>query len=346
MQVDDQRAYWLEIAGLTVAAVLLFRFGLLGLVFLVPVQLVWIRRGEEAGLLVSAGVLLGIGVFKWVDYLRLRRTLGAEAVPAALLLLDVVFAAGLLAGLFAMNSDRMSVARGTSESGRRTMTVGERMLAAVAAGAIIYGPAIALLATGDAAEAAIAMQVELMRPLFEAAGASSQEIGTLIRFVVSAVLSGLMFGFFVMVTGNWWLGVQIAFRSRFTLPAGNPVMARHAGYELTEFRLPGYLVWALIGAWGGVLLSMVTEIGWVSYLFWNAAFVTLALYGVQGIAIVWFYLDRRKAQKITRVGVAVGMVIGLLIPGLRFLVGVGLPALGVSEIWVNYHRLRGSEEVS
>ncbi len=346
MQVDDQRAYWLEIAGLTVAAVLLFRFGLLGLVFLVPVQLIWLRRGEEAGTLASAGVILGIGVFKWVDYLRLRRTIGPDELPASLLLLDLVFAAGLLAGLFMMNSDRLTVADPASETGRRTMTVPERMIAAVAAGAAIYGPTIGLLVTGDAAESAIAMQIELMRPLFEAAGAGSDEITMLVRIVVSAILSGLMFGFFVMVTGNWWLGVQIAFKSRFSLPAGNAVMARHAGYELTEFKLPEYLVWALIGAWGGVLLSMVAELGWVSYLFWNAAFVTLALYGVQGIAIVWFYLDRRKVQRITRIGVAVGMVIGLLIPGLRFVVGVGLPGLGVSELWINYHRARGSEDVS
>ncbi len=346
MQVDDQRAYWLEIAGLTVAAVLLFRFGLLGLVFLVPIQLVWIRRGEDAGALASVGVILGIGVFKWIDYLRLRGTPGPDGVPAALLLLDLVFAAGLLAGLFMMNSDRLTVADSSGETGRRTMTVPERMMAAVAVGTAIYGPTIGLLAAGDAAESAIAMQIELMRPLFEAAGAGSEEIAVLVRVVIAAILSGLMFGFFVMVTSNWWLGVQIAFKSRFPLPAGNDIMARHAGYELTEFRLPEYLVWALIGAWGGVLLSMVADLGWVSYFFWNAAFVTLALYGVQGIAIVWFYLDRRKVQKITRVGIAVGMVIGLLIPGLRFVVGVGLPGLGVSELWIDYHRVKGSEEVS
>jgi hypothetical protein len=345
MQIDDQRACWLEIAGLTLAAILLFRFGLLGLVFLVPIQLVWIRRGEDAGLLASGGLLAGISLLKVIDLVRLRRAMGAGGeISPLFLLIDVVFAIGLLAGLFAMNSERMAVA--TRDGRSRSLTVPERMLVALGAGIAVYGPAIALVAAGNAMDDAIALQVELMRPLFEATGAGSEEIRMLTRMVVAAILSGLLFAYFVLLVGNWWIGVQIAFKSRFTLPAGNPVMARHAGYEMTEFRLPVYLVWALIGSWGGVLLSMVGDLGWISYVFWNAAFVMLAIYGIQGIAILWFYLDRRKIGRGSRVAIALAMVIGLVIPGLRFIVGVGLPALGVSEIWIDYHRLRGSEEVT
>jgi hypothetical protein len=345
MQIDNHRAYWLEIAGLTLGAILLFRFGLLGLVFLVPIQLVWIRRGEDAGLVASGGLLAGVILLKGFDLVRLRRALGpGGAISPMFLFIDVVFAAGLLAGLFAMNSERMAIA--TKAGSRRSLTVPERMLAALGGGVVVYGPAIAFIVAGDAVDDVIATQVELMRPLFDAAGAGTEEIRFLIQIVLAAILSGLLFAHFVMVVANWWIGVQIAFKSRFSLPAGNQVMARHSGYELTEFRLPVYLVWALIGAWGGVLLSMVRDLGWIAYVFWNAGFVMLALYAIQGIAIVWFYFDRRKIQRGTRIAVAAVMVIGLLIPGLRFIVGIGLPALGVSEIWIDYHRLRGSEEVT
>ncbi len=343
MQQDHQRAYWLELGGLTLGSILLFRFGLLGLVFLVPIQLVWIRRGEESGLLASAGFLVGIALLKGVDLIRLRQIAGPEEVAASLVLLDLVFAAGLLLGLFAMNSERLVVS--TGENATRVLTVAERMLAAIGVGAAVYGPTIGLVVAGDAADAIIATQIEMLRPLFSATGASSDEIGLLTEIVMSALLSGLLFGYFVLLIGNWWIGIQFAFKSRFSLPAGNPVMARLAGYELTEFRLPTYLVWALIGAWGGVLASITLELGWISYLFWNAAFVMLALYAIQGIAIVWFYLDKRKMQRGARVGLAVAFVIGLLIPGLQLLIGLGLPGLGVSEIWIDYHRLKGSEEV-
>ncbi|MCK4513963.1 MAG: hypothetical protein KAU31_01830, partial [Spirochaetaceae bacterium] len=53
-----QRAYWVEVVGLALAAVLFFRFGLLMLVFLLPIQISWVRRGERAGLQ-SSGIFLG-----------------------------------------------------------------------------------------------------------------------------------------------------------------------------------------------------------------------------------------------------------------------------------------------
>ncbi|MFW5684946.1 MAG: DUF2232 domain-containing protein, partial [Spirochaetota bacterium] len=150
--------------------------------------------------------------------------------------------------------------------------------------------------------------------------------------------------YFVMLVGNWWIGVQLAFRTSVRLPGGNPVMARHAEMSLNEFALPGYLVWALIAAWSGVLATVVLQAGWVAYLFWNAAFVTTALYAIQGIALVWYFLDRYKAQRSMRLLTAVALIVGLLIPGLQLAIMLGLPGLGVSEIWVDYHRLKGSEE--
>jgi len=342
MRFDEPRAYWLEVGGLALASLLLFRFGLLALVFLVPVQLAWVRRGEEGGLIASGGVLAGIALMKVVDLVRIRRSMGGADIPEGLLLLDLVFAAGLLAGLFVLNSDRMTV--GTDEHDQRELTVAERMLAAIGVGAVVYGPTVAMIAVGDAGASVIAAQIEVFRPLFETAGATTEEIRVLVEIVVGALLSGLLFGYFLMLVGNWWFGVLLAFRSRFTLPAGNPIMARLAGYELTEFRLPVYLVWALIGAWGGVLLTELVEVGWLSYVFWNAAFTMLALYAIQGVAIVWYYLDRRGVGRGARIGLAIGMVFGLLIPGVQLAIGLGLPGLGVSEIWIDYHRFQGSEE--
>lgn len=339
MRLDEPRAYWLEVGGLALASVLLFRFGLLAVLFLVPVQLAWIRRGEEAGLFASGGVLAGIGLTKVVDLIRMRRAMGGADIPEALLLLDLVFAAGLLAGLFVLNSDRMTLGAGGREA-----TVAERMLMAIGVGAVVYGPTIAVIAAGDAGASVIAAQIEVFRPLFEAAGATTEEIRVLVEVIIGALLSGLLFGYFLMLVANWWFGVLLAFRSRFRLPTGNPIMARLSGYELTEFRLPVYLVWALIAAWGGVLLNQLVELGWLSYVFWNAAFTMLALYAIQGIAIVWYYLDRRRVGRGARIGLAIGMVFGLVIPGVQLAIGLGLPGLGVSEIWIDYHRFQGSEE--
>lgn len=347
MQRDGLRAYWLEVGGLALASVLLFRFGLLGLVFLVPIQIVWIRRGQRAGLTASGFVLAGIAAFKLVDLARLRAVAGAE-VSEALLLIDPVFALGLLIGLVVLNTPhaRLPV---SDESGSwtfagRELSTAERMLAAAAVGALIYGPAVALVASGDRGSAVVASQIELLRPIFESAGASTEEIRVLTEIVIGAVLSGLLVGYFVMLVGNWWLGVVIAFRSRFALPDGNEVMARLSGLDLTEFRIPVWFVWPLIASWAGVLASMVLELGWGRYLFWNAAFVMLAVYALQGIAIIRFQLERWKVTRGPRIALAVGMIVVLLIPGLQLVVALGVPGLGVSEIWIDYHRAKGSEE--
>ncbi len=62
------------------------------------------------------------------------------------------------------------------------------------------------------------------------------------------------------------------------------------------------------------------------------------MYAIQGLAVVWHLLDRRKVGRPQRIGLAVGLVIGLLIPGLNLVFLLGLPGLGISEVWVNYHR--------
>lgn len=347
MHRDAVRAYWLEVGGLALASVLLFRFGLLGLVFLVPIQLAWIRRGERAGLTASGISLAGIAAFKIVDLARLRAVAGGE-VAEGLLLIDPVFALGLLMGLVILNSPRVRVpvtdSSGSWSFSGREFSTAERMLAAAVVGALIYGPTIALVAAGDGGRSVIASQIELLRPIFESAGASTEEIRVLTEVVVGAVLSGLLLGYFVMLVGNWWLGVVVAFRSRLALPDGNEVMARLSGLDLSSFRIPVWCVWPLIVSWAGVLATMVLEMGWVRYLFWNAAFVMLAVYAIQGIAIIRFQLERWKVTRGPRVALAVGMIVVLLIPGLQLIVALGVPGLGVSEIWIDYHRVKGSEE--
>jgi hypothetical protein len=339
MELDSPRAYWIDVVGLALASVVMFRFGLLRLLFLVPIQLVWIRRGEYAALISSGISLVAMSAVSAVSLARIGELSGGSL--GSLVLLDLVFVLGMLAGLFVLNSRRLVIRAG---DGHRELTVPERMIAVVVAGLAIFGPVIWLISRGDGANAIIAAQIEIVRPLLQAAGASTEEVRALTEMVVGALLSGVLFGYLLLVAGNWWFGLLVAFRTRLRLPEGNPVMARLASYTPTQFALPVWFVWALIGAWAGVLASITLELGSVSYVFWNAGFVTLAIYAMQGISILLHFAERRKLQRGMRMGMAVALVFGLLVPGLNFVVGLGLPLLGVSEIWIDYHRLKGSEE--
>ena len=339
MELDSPRAYWIDVVGLALASVLMFRFGLLRLFFLVPIQLAWIRRGEHAALVSSGLALVGISAVSIGSLLRVGEV-GTDALRG-LLLLDVVFVLAMLAGLFTMNSPRVRV---QTSDGPRELSIPERAIAAVLVGAALFGPVLLWLSTGETSEQVIAAQVDVIRPLLEATGATSEEVWALTELVIGALLSGVLFGYLLLVAGNWWFGTLIAFRTRFRLPAGNAVMERLSSYAPTQFLLPVWFVWALIGAWAGVLGSIVADLQGISYVFWNAGFVTLALYAMQGISILLHFAERRKMARGSRVMIASGLVLGLLIPGLNIVVGLGLPGLGVSEIWVDYHRLKGSEE--
>ena len=339
MTLTRRQAYWLEVVGLGLVALALFRFGLLALAFLVPIQLVWIRRGESAGLTASAVFMAALMVMKIVDRARIAAVIDPE-LTGALLLIDPVFALGFVVGLFVLNTERAFVPIG---GGFRTANVVERMVAAVMAGALVYVPGfIALGASTEAGSALAAAQIELLGSLL-GESVREAELIALAELVVEIIVNGAFLGFFVTLVGNWWFGIVFAFRGRMALPDGNPVMARASGYELTQFSVPLWMVWVLIGGWTGVVLVMMTGSAWAAPIAWNVGLVSLAIYGVQGVAIVWHFLGRRRVSRGVRAAAVAGIAIGLLMPGLNVVVGVGLPGLGVSEIWIDYHRFDESE---
>jgi hypothetical protein len=330
-----QRAYWIEVAGLALAAVLFFRFGLLMPGFLIPIQICWVRRGERAGLS-SSGLFLGaLAILKLVDYLRIRSMLLGAGTGMGLLFLDIVLPVAFLAGLYLLNTPRLTIRVGERV---RTLTIVERLGATVATAAVIYVPTIVLVYLSGSVEGIVAVQEELLRSLLTAVNATDDEILALTRLVLRIFLSGFLFGFFVLMVGSWWLGTRIALHERFVLPHENEVAQRLRASSLVKFRLPVFMIWIVIAAWGAVLLSMLVDAGWLSFVIWNLACLTLAMYAIQGLAVLWHLLGRRRVSRAQRIGLGVALVIGLLIPGLNLVFLLGLPGLGISEVWVNYHR--------
>lgn len=342
MRISSQNAYWLEVAGLSLISVAFFRFGLLLLLFLVPLQILWVRRGERAGLTGSLIFLGALAVLKGIDYLRVRELLtGGAGASVGMLFIDVALPIGFLIGLYALNSARAIVPVGQSGE-RRLLTDTERMIIALAAASVVYVSVILYVYLNGAVDELISAQVALMQSLLSDASAGAEEIEALTALVVRVFLSGFLVAHLVVLLVNWWFGTRIAFRGPTRIPSDSGVAARLVQMRLNAFRLPTQLIWLLVGAWGGVLLSMVVELDWFAYVLWNLALVALCLYGVQGLALLWHLLQRRGLPRGARIGVALALLVVLLIPGLNLVVLIGLPGFGASEIWVNYHRFEGS----
>jgi uncharacterized protein YybS (DUF2232 family) len=95
------------------------------------------------------------------------------------------------------------------------------------------------------------------------------------------------------------------------------------------------LIWGFLLGWFGVLLSLLRPLGWVSIVFWNIALLSTVLYGMQGIDILRYYI--KKVERL-RIVILVTILLFVFIPGLNILMMVGVPLLGVSEIWIQYRR--------
>lgn len=335
----SQRAYWVEVIALAIGSVLLFRFGLLIVAFLIPIQVAWVRRGERAGL-ISSGVFLGaLALLKVVDYLRVREMVSGAGGGTGLLFIDIVLPVAFLLGLYLLNAVRIRVRIGDEF---RDFDVFHRLVASVAVAVAIYVPTIVLVYLSGAVDQLVAAQVELLQSLLSAARATEEEIRELTRLVLRIFVSGFLFGHFVVLVGSWWVGTRLALRTRWSGQMVNPVSGRLAGIQISRFRLPVWMVWVVIAVLGGIVLTLATDTGWFQFVAWNLAFVSLALYALQGLAVIWHLLDRKKVGRSQRVALAAGLVIGLLIPGLNLVFLLGLPGLGISEVWVNYHRFERS----
>ncbi|MGH7819577.1 MAG: DUF2232 domain-containing protein [Candidatus Binatia bacterium] len=98
--------------------------------------------------------------------------------------------------------------------------------------------------------------------------------------------------------------------------------------DLTRWRAPWPLVWMLIATgYGAVVLT-----GDVRTAALNGFAVTLAVYFLQGLAIVQFYLDRWQLPWWTRTLLWVVIAV-------EWLLAAGVVLLGVFDLWADFRRL-------
>ncbi len=318
--------------GLAAAAVVLFRLELFSLVFLIPLQLAWIRHGEFGGLSSSVLVVAATAFIGVVEMSRMD-----QALSPAVHFVGSSIALAFVIGLFIMNSHSLPRIHG------RRLRVCERAGLASLVASVVFG--VFFVAAGQALWAEyVALQISRRPELLAQVEASREEIIALSSQALGVLARGTLPGYVALLLGNWWAGSLVAFRTRFPLPEGNPIMEEIAGYTLTRFSVPVNWVWVLIAGWSAVVLVTIADISWLAVVAWNVALGSMVLYAVQGIAVLLFLVGRRGGDQRIRLLLAGGFVLGLLIPGLRVAIAVGIPVLGLSEIWITYHRFEGSED--
>jgi hypothetical protein len=313
-------------------SVLLYNLGVGLPFFLVPLQVVRIRRGSKPFLLGSGVALLAtLGV-------RLAlagRALGSAGAP--FLILELVLLLSLLGGLAWIQLPELSGRPGSLPGGRVA-----RLLTAAAAAGLASIPLILYLRNSQVFNGAL-------RDIFTAlAGGINQILGQsldlrqgeelfkpeqLQAMTGAILLRSYLADYVLLLSFTWWAGGLIGARS-----TGRPPGVT----RLQDFRLPEGYVWPLIGSLALLLLGLLVPIGPAGIAAWNLALIMLFLYGLAGLGILRFLLRRAGAPAGLRIGVALALGILALIPRINLALVILIPGLGVSETWIKYRRERSA----
>jgi hypothetical protein len=143
----------------------------------------------------------------------------------------------------------------------------------------------------------------------------------------------------VVLTFCWWAGSVLGARS----------LGRGTGITpLARFRPPEALIWPLLAGLALVLPELVRPLGPLPLgplplAGWNLLLVMLFVYGLAGLGIVRFLLDRLGAPRGLRLAVWLVLVVMSFAPGVNAALIVVISGLGVSETWINYRNRERSK---
>jgi hypothetical protein len=322
------------------AAGLLYSSVVFGFVFLLPVQVIYGRRGKREGLLASVWALVFALVGQVITILVAGIAGGTGFDLASLgnldaiksLSLAVVPPAVLLAALGIMNAPfwkrGQDFARGFS---------GAALASAVAI------PGLVLLA-GDAgflsyfeerldafiqpmlAQAGTGFEASVLRSSVDAKTLASTSM-TILFCSFSALL-------LAWLGASWWVGNRIS---------GVGTKGWEETSSLADYRLPYLLVWAFLGAWAGVLGVSYFKLPmpWQG-IAWNLALVLGLAYTAQGLGIASHLMRRWNLPRSLRICLAFTGLILLCTPPVGTAAMALLPILGVTEVWIPYRNPKGA----
>ncbi|MBN2050108.1 MAG: DUF2232 domain-containing protein [Spirochaetales bacterium] len=323
MEFPSSRKEWIEWIALTLAAVAFSQMNILFFFFLVPLQIVFHRRDFFSYGLSGAVVLLLIVLF---SLLRVRMVESA-LLKQGLLLMELAFPFLLLAGGAWVNY--------SVHLGYRNLY---RLLFAAAGAAVISVPAILVLTKNRELMNLLQEQFTAVAKVFlsnfqQADNFESSVLSgvlapeRMLEYTTKVFFKSYVFFYFFILAGCAQVSDLIMMRIR-------GVYYR----RLDTFRVPDFFIWPLLVGWAGVLLDTWKGIGVAGYVFWNGALVFLFLYGLQGIGVLRALLHRYRVPMFVRLFIGLICVMILMRPGLNLIVFIGIPGLGVSELWIRYRR--------
>ncbi|MBR5927027.1 MAG: DUF2232 domain-containing protein [Spirochaetia bacterium] len=300
-------------------SVFAYQTGFFFFLFLVPLQLLLFR----SGLKVARVAVLGVGIA--LVYLGIKHTaFGNGDVRGYLLLVELVIPFLLLGGFLLENGFFGNL--------------GGVLLNALLATVITALVSIAVLQVlnNEAFIAYYKAQFAEMFNILKSALVGSSDIDlipmmdmdvdTMLVHVSSVFYKGFLFAYFCILFLSYTFALSV---ERLT---------KHEAGIITVM-IPDYFVWVLIAALSLVLIDARFQPNPVlGYVGWNVFLIVMLLYGLRGLGLIRQMLEVRKVHPVVRYFIAFATVILLLHPRYGRVLLVGIPLIGISEIWFKYKR--------
>jgi len=306
----------LEWIGLSVLGIVLFHFQVTILIFVIPLVILYKRQGYVYGILGSLLVLFGIAGFKIVQGINMEGSLNG-----GLLLLDMEYPFTFLLGIALVEAPYL-----------QKYPVFEKMALATLCAGVLGIPLIRYVLNDPVFDAYMKAQINTMlKSVVEGEGsldlgsAVSISTGEIVRLSKKIFANTYTVGYFLTLLINWTIGSRIGMRTLGYLQVK----------VMEPVHLPEKVIWGFLIGWLGVLVSLWKDMGWIGILAWNVALLGTVLYGLQGVDILKFILRRMERF---RSMVIFAIILCLFMPGLNIIILIGVPLLGVSDLWIQYDR--------
>lgn len=321
MNVPRWRSEWGELLVASLVSFFLYQMNMVVL-FCIPLQILFIRKGERHLLYGCAAVLATL----IVTGLIFSGGADESGFRGSFLLSQIGLPALFLAGLVGVNL----------RWNGRLRTLYKVLGVVIAAGAVSI-PVIYLLGRDDGFSNYVRNQVASVARVLESGAAEGVEgagmfqidVDVLTDVIIGIILRNYLFAYFLTVAGSVWIGRAIAAR-----------LARVPTVGLREIRIPDRMIWPLLLSWALVLADVLLGIGVVAYAAWNIGLIMLFIFGMQGIGIIQSVFDKRGVSRNIRVIITFGLVLLAFWPGVNLVILIGLPILGVSELWIHFRKER------
>lgn len=318
MEVSLQKRHLLIFSVLTAVSILIFQISVVFFLLAIPLFIIYQRYGFRY--LSLAGFLVALVIV--IETIIRGSGIEGSNLRHFLIVAELVYPLSIIGGVIGISWYR-----------KRTLY---SLIAVSAAFAVISFPII-LYYSGNAEivnllKNQIIFVSDMFRETVTAADSFESSVlvnelhpDLIIESTLKLVFRNYIFAYLIMLTGGWFVADSIEKR-----------LKKKQQFKLVNFVVPEVMIWPLIIVLAGVLLDVFFGMSWLGYIMWNSTFIMIFLYGLHGIGLIKYHLDKYKIPGSGRRLIAISTIVVLLMPGVNLVVLIGIPVFGISELWIRY----------